>query len=57
MANSGDYTAVKNIWYKQDGDIVRTPLRPLAINLDAYPYPDYLDNVRLGRKPRFCFTL
>jgi len=32
---------VRNIWYKQDGEIVRTPLRPLSVDLDAYPYPDY----------------
>lgn len=41
MANGGDYTDVRNIWYKQNGEIVRTPLRPLPIDLDAYPYPDY----------------
>ena len=41
MADGGGYTGAPNIWYKQNGEIVRTPLRPLPIDLDAYPYPDY----------------
>ncbi|MCU0857652.1 MAG: B12-binding domain-containing radical SAM protein [Pontiellaceae bacterium] len=40
-AKGGDCTGVRNIWYKQNGEVVRTPLRPLPIDLDAYPYPDY----------------
>ena len=41
MAHGGDYTGVRNIWYRHDGEIVRTPLRPLPTDLDVYPYPDY----------------
>jgi len=41
MADGGDYTGVRNFWYRQNGEIVRMPLRPLATNLDVYPYPDY----------------
>ena len=41
MAHGGDYTDVSNIWYKQNGKIVHTPLRPLPVDLDVYPYPDY----------------
>jgi radical SAM superfamily enzyme YgiQ (UPF0313 family) len=41
MASGGDYRGVQSIWYKENAEIVRTPLRPLPTNLDAYPYPDY----------------
>lgn len=41
LAAGGDYTGIRNIWYKQGGEIVRMPLRPLATDLDIYPYPDY----------------
>ena len=45
MGHGQGYAGVDNIWYKQNGDAVRTPLRPLQPDLDAYPYPDYdLDN-------------
>jgi radical SAM superfamily enzyme YgiQ (UPF0313 family) len=37
---SGKGTAdVESIWYKKNGEIVRTPVRPLNDDLDAYPYP------------------
>jgi radical SAM superfamily enzyme YgiQ (UPF0313 family) len=41
MADGGDTTGVRNIWFKRAGEIVRAPLRPLPTDLDAYPYPDY----------------
>jgi radical SAM superfamily enzyme YgiQ (UPF0313 family) len=41
MAHGGDYTGIQNIWHRQNGEIVRMPLRPLVTNLDVYPYPDY----------------
>jgi len=41
MKRGEGYTGVNNIWYKQNGNIVRTPLRPLVANLDRFPYPDY----------------
>jgi anaerobic magnesium-protoporphyrin IX monomethyl ester cyclase len=45
MGNGQGYAGVDNIWYKQNGDVVRTPLRPLQPDLDTYPYPDHdLDN-------------
>jgi anaerobic magnesium-protoporphyrin IX monomethyl ester cyclase len=41
MSTGDGYAEIPNIWYERDGAIVRTPLRPLASNLDAYPYPSY----------------
>jgi anaerobic magnesium-protoporphyrin IX monomethyl ester cyclase len=41
IASGNGYAGIRNMWYKRDGQIVRTPLRPLATDLDAYPYPDY----------------
>ena len=35
------FAGVRNIWSKQDGKVVPTPLRPLVANLDRFPYPDY----------------
>ncbi len=33
-------TTIKNIWFKQDGRIIRNELRPLIDNLDELPMPD-----------------
>jgi len=45
LARGEGYVGVDNIWYKCNGDVVRSPLRLLSPDLDAYPYPDYdLDN-------------
>jgi radical SAM superfamily enzyme YgiQ (UPF0313 family) len=41
MAGGGDCAGVRNIWHRQNGKVVRTPLRPLVTDLDSYPYPDY----------------
>jgi anaerobic magnesium-protoporphyrin IX monomethyl ester cyclase len=41
MAGGGDPSGIRNIWRREGGAIIRTPLRPLATDLDAYPYPDY----------------
>ncbi len=41
IAEGGDYTGVENFWYKENGEIIRTPIRPLTTDLDIYPYPDY----------------
>ncbi len=35
------FTGIDNIWYKENGRIISTPLRPLATDLDRFPYPDY----------------
>ena len=36
-----DYLSTRNLWFKQDGRIVRNPLRPLKDNLDDLPFADY----------------
>ncbi len=41
IENGENYSDTKNVWIKSDGRITRTPLRPLARNLDIYPAPDY----------------
>lgn len=35
------YYDIKNLWFKQDGNIIRNPLRPLLQDLDALPFFDY----------------
>ncbi|MBM3463041.1 MAG: B12-binding domain-containing radical SAM protein [Armatimonadetes bacterium] len=40
MARGEDYTDVRNIWVKKDGQVYKNPLRPLLQNLDWLPYPD-----------------
>jgi radical SAM superfamily enzyme YgiQ (UPF0313 family) len=35
------YQGIANMWYQENGEVVRSPLRPLRSDLDAYPYPDY----------------
>jgi len=32
---------IGNMWHKRNGEIVRTPVRPLPNDLDRFPYPDY----------------
>jgi anaerobic magnesium-protoporphyrin IX monomethyl ester cyclase len=41
LAGGEGYAGVDNMWYKRDGEVVRMSLRPLLLDLDAYPYPDY----------------
>jgi len=38
--NRKDYTDTKNFWFKENGKIIKNPLRPLIQNLDALPFPD-----------------
>ena len=40
MAAGKPDTTIKNIWFKDNGRIIRNPLRPLIENLDALPFPD-----------------
>jgi len=39
LEKGGDVTAIRNLWLKQDGQVIRNPLRPL-LNLDDLPFPD-----------------
>ncbi|MBU0683822.1 MAG: B12-binding domain-containing radical SAM protein, partial [Candidatus Omnitrophica bacterium] len=34
-------TEIKNIWFKDRGNIIRNELRSLEENLDKYPFPDF----------------
>jgi len=36
----GDTTKIKNIWQRRDGQVIRTPMRPLIQNLEAIPFAD-----------------
>lgn len=31
---------IKNIWFKEDGEIIKNPVRPLIKDLDSLPFPD-----------------
>jgi radical SAM superfamily enzyme YgiQ (UPF0313 family) len=41
IAEGRGYAGIDNMWVKGNGETMRTPLRPLQIDLDVYPYPDY----------------
>ncbi|MBI5454059.1 MAG: B12-binding domain-containing radical SAM protein [Deltaproteobacteria bacterium] len=41
MSKGEPCTNVKNIWVKENGKIIRNPVRNLQHDLDAYPKPDY----------------
>ncbi len=32
--------SIRNIWFKEDGRIIKNPVRPLIQDLDSLPYPD-----------------
>lgn len=40
LENNQDYTTIKNLWVKKDGEVFRNSLRPLIENLDSLPFPD-----------------
>jgi len=37
----GEKPYVKGIWYKENGKIIKTPLRPFIQNLDKLPFPNW----------------
>lgn len=41
LAQGDGHKGIDNMWYRENGEVVRTPLRPLRHDLDVYPYPDY----------------
>ncbi|MDQ1336020.1 MAG: anaerobic magnesium-protoporphyrin monomethyl ester cyclase [Thermodesulfobacteriota bacterium] len=41
MSDEREYAAIKGIWLKKDGSIVRNPIEELRQDLDGLPYPDY----------------
>jgi len=38
--NSGDLSAIANLWVKKDGKVYKNPLRPLIEDLCSIPFPD-----------------
>ena len=40
IKDNEDYTAIKGIWVKENGEIYRNPLRELEEKLDNIPFPD-----------------
>lgn len=36
-----DYLNTQNMWFKQNGTIIKNPIRPLLQNLDLLAFPDY----------------
>ena len=40
LAAGADPTGIRNLWFNQDGEIIRNPVRPLIENLDELPTPD-----------------
>jgi radical SAM superfamily enzyme YgiQ (UPF0313 family) len=41
MEKGDDYLNIANLWVKSNGKIIKNSLRPLARDLDIYPFPDY----------------
>lgn len=41
MEKGEDYTDVRNFSFMVDGKLVNNPLRPLQMDLDVHPFPDY----------------
>ena len=41
IAHGQDYTAIENVWLKDEKGIIKNRLRPLCQDLDILPYPDY----------------
>lgn len=40
LIRGGDIKGIKNLWWRQGGNVERNPLRPLQENLDVLPFPD-----------------
>jgi len=54
LVNKQDLSLVKGIAYKKNGQIVKTPLRPLVSDLDRLPLPAY-DLMPMGRYSPFGY--
>lgn len=54
IENDENLSGVKGIAYRNDGQIVKTPLRPLIENLDLLPLPAY-DLMPMGRYSPFGY--
>lgn len=40
LEDEGDYTGIRNLWVKMNGDIIRNPMRPFIHDLDGLPFCD-----------------
>jgi len=40
LENKKDYSKIKNIWVKKNGEIIKNSIRPLIQNLDSLPFAD-----------------
>jgi anaerobic magnesium-protoporphyrin IX monomethyl ester cyclase len=40
MQEGKDYSDIRNLWVKKDGQIIKNPMRPLIQDLDSLPFPD-----------------
>lgn len=52
LEHGTDVTNVRNIWVKRNGEVVKNDVRPLAENLDAFPFPAR-ELFRVGRNTEF----
>jgi len=53
IENKKDYFSTKSLWFKQNGKTIKNPVRPLAEDLDKYPFPDYeLENQYILHKSK-----
>jgi anaerobic magnesium-protoporphyrin IX monomethyl ester cyclase len=34
-------TDIQNLWFRDDGQVIRNPIRPLWVDLDTLPFPNY----------------
>ena len=44
MQEKGDYRNINNLWLRNNGSLIKNPMRPLMENLDSLPYPSYGDD-------------
>jgi len=60
LAGDGDFSEIKNLCFKRDGEVVMNPVRPLLEDLDVLPFPDreaYYKYKFLRNNPvKFFFT-
>ncbi|HAH22107.1 MAG TPA: hypothetical protein DCL49_14560 [Candidatus Omnitrophica bacterium] len=40
LASGKNNTSIKNLWFKEKGEIIKNSVRPLIDNLDKLPFPD-----------------
>jgi radical SAM superfamily enzyme YgiQ (UPF0313 family) len=43
LTDGTDYTAIKNLWVRKNGQVIKNPVRPLVQDLSHYPLTDFTD--------------